>query len=73
MANATSFDLRNLIESEIPEGRQNLEASYANLERVAAYCEANYLQVRDTLLFSSSFCSFFNSCPSLLQSGSPVP
>ena len=45
MANPTAFDLRTLIETEIPEKRQNLESSYANLERVAAYCEANYHQV----------------------------
>lgn len=38
-------DLRRLIEVDMPEGRQNLENSYANLERVAAYCEANYFQV----------------------------
>uniref|UniRef100_A0A914W7X9 SH3 domain-containing protein n=1 Tax=Plectus sambesii TaxID=2011161 RepID=A0A914W7X9_9BILA len=42
-----SSDLRSLIETEIPEGRMNLESSYANLERVAAYCEANYLQATD--------------------------
>jgi hypothetical protein len=38
-------ELRSLIESEIPDARLNLETSYANLERVAAYCEANYAQV----------------------------
>lgn len=38
-------DLASLIEHAIPEGRQSLENSYANLERVAAYCEANYIQV----------------------------
>lgn len=37
--------LRNLIENEIPDGRANLESSCSNLERVAAYCEANYAQV----------------------------
>ncbi|KHN86281.1 Abl interactor 2 [Toxocara canis] len=39
--------LRGLIETEIPEGRASLENSYANLERVAAYCEANYAQAAD--------------------------
>jgi len=38
-------DLQSLVETEIPEGRQNLETSYTNLERVAVYCEDNYLQV----------------------------
>lgn len=37
--------LRQLIETEMPEGRSSLENSSANLERVAAYCEANYAQV----------------------------
>ena len=38
-------DLYQLIEQEIPDGRQHLQDSHANLERVAAYCEGNYLQV----------------------------
>ncbi|VDP15504.1 unnamed protein product [Onchocerca flexuosa] len=38
--------LRSLIENEIPDGRASLENSCSNLERVAAYCEANYAQVR---------------------------
>lgn len=38
--------LRSLIETEVPEGRAGLESSYTNLERVAAYCEANYAQVK---------------------------
>lgn len=37
--------LRSLIENEIPDGRASLESSCSNLERVAAYCEANYAQV----------------------------
>ncbi|VDN28212.1 unnamed protein product [Gongylonema pulchrum] len=40
-------ELRSLIETLIPEGRANLENSCANLERVAAYCEANYAQAHD--------------------------
>lgn len=38
-------DLMALIEQEIPEGRQNLRDSHANLEKVADYCESNYFQV----------------------------
>lgn len=34
-----------LIEHEIPEGRQQLQDSYSNLEKVADYCESNYFQV----------------------------
>ncbi|EPB74640.1 SH3 domain protein [Ancylostoma ceylanicum] len=40
-------DLRTLIESRIPEHRSHLETSHVNLENVAAYCEANYLNARD--------------------------
>ncbi len=43
--NGALGELRSLIENDIPEGRQSLETSYTNLERVAAYCEMNYLQV----------------------------
>uniref|UniRef100_A0A8D8F993 Abl interactor 2 n=2 Tax=Culex pipiens TaxID=7175 RepID=A0A8D8F993_CULPI len=35
-------DLITLIRTEIPEGRQNLQESYTNLERVAEYCEDTY-------------------------------
>lgn len=38
-------DLPYLVEHAIPEGRQSLESGYTNLERIAAYCEANYIQV----------------------------
>uniref|UniRef100_A0A0N5AAQ3 SH3 domain-containing protein n=1 Tax=Syphacia muris TaxID=451379 RepID=A0A0N5AAQ3_9BILA len=34
--------LRQLIETEVPEGRSNLESSSRNLEEVAAYCELTY-------------------------------
>ena len=40
-----SLDLANLMTREIPEGRQSLIDSHANLERVAEYCQENYLQV----------------------------
>ncbi len=39
-----SGDLGSLFSSDLPEGRQNLLDSYANLERVAEYCENNYFQ-----------------------------
>ncbi|CDW57424.1 abl interactor 1 [Trichuris trichiura] len=38
-------DLTSLIDQAIPSGRQGLQECSSNLERVAAYCEANYLQV----------------------------
>ncbi|CAM6005010.1 unnamed protein product [Sphagnum balticum] len=37
-------DLQHLIQNEIPEGRSSLENSHTNLEKVAAFCEANYIQ-----------------------------
>lgn len=35
-----------LLEEEIPAGRSALLDSFTNLERVAEYCESNYVQVR---------------------------
>lgn len=35
-------ELASLIRTEIPEGRQSLQDSYTNLERVAEYCEDTY-------------------------------
>ncbi|KAK6182422.1 hypothetical protein SNE40_010120 [Patella caerulea] len=40
-------ELFQLIEHELPEGRQSLQESYSNLERVAVYCETNYVQNAD--------------------------
>ncbi|KJH49067.1 SH3 domain protein [Dictyocaulus viviparus] len=40
-------DLRTLIESRIPEHRALLETSHTNLENVAVYCEASYLNASD--------------------------
>uniref|UniRef100_A0A8C4L006 Abl interactor 2 n=1 Tax=Equus asinus TaxID=9793 RepID=A0A8C4L006_EQUAS len=44
-------ELQMLLEEEIPGGRRALFDSYTNLERVADYCENNYIQVltRDTV------------------------
>lgn len=39
-------ELRLLLEEEIPSGRSALLDSYTSLERVAEYCENNYVQVR---------------------------
>ena len=38
-------DLVSLIDEEIPDGRQSLRDSYANLHKVAEYCQANYFGV----------------------------
>ncbi|GAB1601081.1 abl interactor 1-like isoform X2 [Argonauta hians] len=40
-------ELVQLIEEEIPEGKQHLQESYTNLNRVAEYCEGNYHQSDD--------------------------
>ncbi|XP_013380169.1 abl interactor 2 isoform X2 [Lingula anatina] len=39
--------LWHLTEHEIPEGRRQLQESHVNLERVADYCEGNYIQAED--------------------------
>ncbi|XP_055072510.1 abl interactor 2a isoform X7 [Misgurnus anguillicaudatus] len=40
-------ELQMLLEEEIPAGRSALLDSYINLERVAEYCESNYVQAPD--------------------------
>ncbi|XP_028834712.1 abl interactor 2b isoform X12 [Denticeps clupeoides] len=40
-------ELQMLLEEEIPAGRGALLDSFANLERVAEYCESNYVQSPD--------------------------
>ncbi|KAM4626347.1 abl interactor 2 isoform 5-T5 [Discoglossus pictus] len=40
-------ELQMLLEEEIPGGRRALLDSYTNLERVADYCENNYIQSTD--------------------------
>lgn len=38
-------ELQMLLEEEIPAGRRALLDSFPNLDRVAEYCETNYIQV----------------------------
>ena len=38
-------EVMQLLENDIPECRRHLKDSHANLEKVASYCEGNYLQV----------------------------
>lgn len=40
-------DLMSMVERDIPEGRQSLRDSFANLEKVADYCESNYFQAEN--------------------------
>ena len=42
-------ELLQLIDHEIPEGRQHLQENFTNLEQVAQYCQENYLNVSDLL------------------------
>ena len=42
---STMAELLQLIERDIPEGRRHLQDSHNNLDKVASYCEGNYLQV----------------------------
>lgn len=48
-------EVSQLLDQEIPEGRQHLQESYVNLDKVAQYCRENYLKVDDkaelTILF----------------------
>lgn len=39
-------ELTQLMDQEIPDGRQHLQDSYKNLEKVAQYCRDNYVQVK---------------------------
>ena len=45
MSSAEMKEVYNLLQNDIPDGRQNLEYNHTNLENVAGYCEGNYLQV----------------------------
>ena len=42
---ALSSEFVSLVQQEIPEGRQSLSDSHANLEKVAAYCIENFARV----------------------------
>ncbi|KAK8403438.1 hypothetical protein O3P69_000486 [Scylla paramamosain] len=44
---ALSAEFVNLVEQEIPEGRQSLSDSHANLEKVAAYCIENFARAEN--------------------------
>ena len=55
---STMTELLQLIEHDIPEGRRHLQDSHNNLDKVAAYCEGNYLvesedQTYPTSLYTS--------------------
>ena len=67
----TMAELIGLIQQEIPEGRKQLQESHTNLERVADYCERNYLQVRTPLVIFTVFCLLFNLPFSILLLISP--
>lgn len=43
--NIVQHNLRELLDSNLPAQISQLEESTVSLERVAAYCEANYIQV----------------------------
>lgn len=40
-------EVTHLLDQEIPEGRQHLQESYINLDKVAQYCRDNYLKSPD--------------------------
>ncbi|KAK8721109.1 hypothetical protein OTU49_012939 [Cherax quadricarinatus] len=44
---ALSSEFVSLVEQEIPEGRQSLSDSHANLEKVAAYCIENFARAEN--------------------------
>ncbi len=48
-------ELAALLNTEIPEGQNNLSDSHTNLERVAEYCEGNYFQVCSIVASSPLF------------------
>jgi len=43
-------ELAQLLQADIPEGRNSLTDSHVNLERVAEYCEGNYFQAENKRL-----------------------
>ena len=44
-----------LVQQEIPEGRQSLNDSHANLEKVAAYCLENFARVSISMVLCMLF------------------
>lgn len=55
-------ELQMLLEEEIPAGKRALVESYQNLTRVADYCENNYVQVSEFILFIRRISPPFSSC-----------
>lgn len=63
-------ELAALLNTEIPEGQNNLMDSFVNLERVADYCEGNYYQVLMMVLFCPLCvfsCYFLRQCIHFVQ------
>lgn len=52
-------ELAALLNTEIPEGQNNLADSHTNLERVADYCEGNYFQVFLKFYFFNLYFIYF--------------
>ena len=51
-------ELTQLIDKEIPDGRQSLQENFTNLERLAQYCQENYNKV-----IVQKMGSYFFACP----------
>lgn len=47
---ALSSEFVSLVQQEIPEGRQSLSDSHANLEKVAAYCIENFARAENKVM-----------------------
>lgn len=67
-------EVTQLLDQEIPEGRQHLQESYINLDKVAQYCRDNYLKVvpyffkNDSCLRTTQAHSFLFSLTVLINS-----
>ena len=53
---ALSSEFVSLVQQEIPDGRQSLNDSHANLDKVAAYCIENFMRVGAAAV---QICAFF--------------
>ena len=51
-------ELTQLIDKEIPDGRHSLQENFNNLERLAQYCQENYIKVIDNNIYK-----FMSVCP----------